>query len=397
MDVLTCLQFLINPKRDPLTGKDLSENSPLFHKYQRECQQRHLEDIMFSESFFTNVLLHLATTDILTMCHLNHHWRDFCDQQEDLWMYIIRRDFHETQKPTNLSWKQYFQKLWAIRQKYPTRYQSKPDVMSWDHFREELDLRHDRAKSFEVKLSDFLDRLDWEPEEKADVLDYPSLIWDFFDKPEKIADVITQVIQQNPKYDSIRDHVLRGDAIWLADKSEHDDDDNHGRFFWDGQKVIPSQCLDIEDTGLIPDDFLVPTEFPIQYFKSVERESPYVASDLGRHKEELIQTLTEGSLTEGLEAIYATFHEGKITYYVIFIPDEENTSFESNDQKTFRHVSFMKEIRDHLKSLTDQPVTIISEDSSYDIPQSLHNRVMFLDHYMIGSSGFDAIHWRRWR
>ena len=217
-------------------------------------------EFMYSETFMTNVFLNLDFHEMKAMCLLNHKWYSI-SQDSELWK---RRAY----------------------QRFPTRIDHKPTNMSWLTFVTELEMRQGHAKEFMVTLKN----LGISQKKKCNI--YTNQM------TQKMTEWITH--QQSR-------HLLRGDVIQLSEYRH--DYDNAGRFFWDGDQVILPTPNDEYD-NLIPPQFLVPTEFPITYFEQVEHdeeENYYISSDLGRHKTQLLQTLTHGDFHGTRPQTYAFF------------------------------------------------------------------------------------------
>jgi len=126
---------------------------------------------------------------------------------------------------------------------------------------------------------------------------------------DQLSDVITKFLVTSGQ----NSQLVRGDAVWLVKFNYK----NNGRFFWDGEKVIPQQ---VDWLVTPPITFLVPTEFEPNHFDQVDNDMSYIWFDLPSFKKDIQETLKFGDLG-GVECVFATIRGCSKSLYVVFIVD----------------------------------------------------------------------------
>jgi hypothetical protein len=267
--------------------------------------------------FLTEVVPHLTIKDVLAMCQVYHTYHHLT-QDDEFWHLIANQRFPYRAKPSDMTWKQLV--IAAAQRKFKAQ-------------RFDIHLRDLGLKTGDPDQSSRTSHISIDPNQGMmishdEVHDEYSLAEVNGMEIDELADFLTQYVKKTDLYQNLS----RGDCVWIAEFDYRND----GRFFWDGQKVIPQMTEPI-DYGTLPDQFLTPTEFDPDYFAPVEGYAMAGWFDLPKFQDQVLQNLT----TDANDVYYTSVTYNDQTYYLVMDIDEvegENEEWHSRSLEEIKKV-----------------------------------------------------------
>ena len=282
--------------------------------------QKEMADNSASESLNNpylapHILSKLNNRDLLSLCRIDQRMVQLCSQ-DTFWTSMVAAKFGDAKVPGGMSWRDFYLEL------------NTPPVNIFLVSLQQLNLVEPAKEDYECYGVDTIIEIN---------------------RLSSVADLTTLLTQYVLSSD-VSSVINRGDVVWIEEMHgmEADDeftDGNDGRFFWDGEKVLPPTPVQFRTEGYLycpPREFLIPTEFAPTFFEGANNgTSNYMWFDLPKFKQQIRNTLRNNQAT--------IQYRGKT--YQVMVPTENEYSGEPCDALSFDAPILVRVSRDVIEIL----------------------------------------------